>query len=181
MGLRQTIEENSVVFFLGALITGFIAGWAAYGGVQSASGLSAVPADKAKLLNGDTVERLQQAESDRAKLQKQLLQNRPTGGTYVSNIVLSPRSPGVLASEEHVVVDFDYVVAQGQKASIYAEPNGTANGGYQPSPHLEGSGHTSRYVLLNGPGKMQSISIRMLAEDGQSLYEMSVPVDFTYQ
>ena len=182
MSLRNTLEDNVVIFFVGALLSGFVTGWGAHVTIQNAAGLTPVPSWKAKLLDGDMPDRLVKAEGEVITLRKQLQQNLPTGNTYVSNIVVSPPSPGQLSVQDHVVVDFDYVVAPGRTARIFAEQlDSTASGSFQPSPLVQGAGHASRYFELDSPGMVKSFSVRVQAPDGENLYKMSVPVDFTYK
>jgi hypothetical protein len=185
---KQTVENNIIVFLFAALVTGFGTGWGAYIAIQRASDLTPISSEHLKQLeklaaeNNDPREKVQQLESERADLQSQLLKNRPVGGNYVANISLSPVSPAVLKAHDPVIVKFDYVFARGTKGYIYAQvDDGSVSSQFEGSALREGAGSDSRYVLLMSSGRITAIEIRMVAEDGEDLYSMTLPVKYTYK
>jgi TolA-binding protein len=215
MSLKETVENNIIVFLLGALVTGFGTGWAGYVGVQHASGMTPISTEHLNLLedrikqsegqakkwedqnkqledqvkqledqavlNSDTKSTVQQLKSERADLQRRLLQNRRPGQNYVTNVSLSPASPAVLKVHDQVVVKFDYVFAKGENGDIYAIPKADVHATYEASFILEGTGSNSRFVYLTSAGRITAITIHMDSVSGEELYSMTIPVTYIYK
>jgi TolA-binding protein len=223
MSIRKTVEDNIVVFLLGAVVTGFGAGWAAYVSIQNASGRVSISNDHLKqlednikqleddikqskdqvkhlqdeaILNSDPMSKMQQLESERNDLQKELQENRPKGQNFISNVTLFPATPSVLKTHENIIVKFDYVFAKGEKGGIFAVPDcddasgkkadsfveTDCNSAYEPSSVLEGTGTTSRYIESLTAGKINAIEIDMISEkSGKNLYRMRIPVKYIYR
>jgi hypothetical protein len=185
MGLRQTVEENIVVFFVGTLVAGFIAGWSALSGLQAATGHTAISIDRLKELEGPAaqekkglLEKIGDLEMERASLLQRLKTNRPSTGNYVLDLVLSPPSPASLRVGDHITVRFLYVLNKGEEASIWATADGPVE--YYGASPVTGSGTDERELKGQRPGKVKEVEITMGTPDGETLYVMKFPVDYTF-
>src|SRR6266851_2393620 len=189
MSFRQGIENNIVLFFLGTLATGFGCGWGAYWGIQSATGLTSIsidrlkelerPVDKRPVDKNVLESRIKELEGERDNLLQRLASNRPTTGNYVRNVVFTPTSPAVIAVGSNITVRFDYVLVKDEKARIWASGDGPSL--YYGSALVSGAGTEERQLTAERAGKMREVIIRMQNVDGETLYEMKLPVDFTFK
>lgn len=73
--IRQIIEGHPVVFFLGTLVAGFVAGWTVHIGLQSAAGQVSVSADRLRLLERYETER--QSEKVQEQHSQQSIRTQP--------------------------------------------------------------------------------------------------------
>lgn len=186
MAFKQAVEEHIAIFFLGTLAIGFAAGWGAFSAIQLATGHTSISIDRLKQLEGPDAQdkkallvKLQELEIERASLQQQLQTNRPTTGNYVRNVVLSPASPAVLKVGSSITVKFDYVLTKGESASIWAKGDGPTQ--YNGASPVTGFGSEEREITGLRPGKVSEVEISMGARDGESLYKMTLPVDYTFK
>lgn len=186
MSFKQTVENNIIVFFLGTLALGFATGWGAFSAIQFATGQTSISIDRLKQLEGPEAQdkrallnRVQELELERLALQQALQTNRPTTGNYVRNVVISPASPAELKVGEQITVKFDYVLTGGERANVWAIGDGPTT--YSGSSELTGSGTAERHITGQRPGKVTSVRLSMSGKDGHELYEMQIPVEFTFR
>lgn len=214
------ITERSVLYNAGLVaVLAFGAGWGAYLAVQKASGRVDVSVEHLKALEeraklgketilyeNDLLQgRIEELEKERTVLNQTLLANIPKGESYVTKVALSPASPATLKIHEPVNVQFEYVVAEGRRASIFAtdatpleerkkisipgskEPavlvmSTVQSSPYQASPYLSGKGKTSRYLYRDTVGEIKKIAVRIYDEESRDqVYEMTIPVQYTYK
>lgn len=171
MSFKQSIENNIGFFFLGTLVTGFACGWGAYIAIQAATGQTSISIDRLKQLeNPVTIDKnslrtkVEELELERADLLRRLARNRPTTGNYVHNVVITPTSPAVLSIGSAITVKFDYVLAEGEKARIWARGDGPTQ--YYGAHPVSGVGTEERKIHGLRAGKVREVTINMGSTDG---------------
>jgi hypothetical protein len=186
MSFKEAIENHIALFFLGTLTVGFASGWGAYRAIQIATGQTSISIDRLKELERPvTVDKnalqtkVEELELERNDLLKRLARNRPTTGNYVHNVVITPTSPAVLGIGSAITVRFDYVLAKDEQASIWAWADGPTQ--YYGAAPVSGTGTEEAQITGQRAGKVREVTIRMGSTDGETLYEMKLPVDFTFK
>ena len=186
MSFKQALEDHIAIFFLGTLATGFLSGWGAFSAIQFATNRTSISIERLKQLEGpDAIEkktlqtRIEELELERNSLLQQLAVNRPKTGNYVRNVILTPKSPAVLPIGARIKVKYDYVLTKGEEADIWARGDGS--NWYSASSPVSGSGTDERELGCNKAGKVREVTISMCGKDGCDLYNMTLPVDYTFK
>ena len=213
--LKQFLERNAFWAAILFVVSGFAAGWFAHIHVQDAGGQTSISRDYLKELERRAVQgketlltenellraRIGELESETSNLNEKILKNRPKGASFISRVTLTPNSPAKLKVNEKVVVAFDYTIAQGETAYLWARDatpvrlsinvgdgkpieakvSYTTKGYFEPSLPVTGSGRAERYFYLSSPGEVKEITITIQSEQDEELHEMKIPVKYVYK
>lgn len=102
-------------------------------------------------------------------------------GSEITGITLSIPSPAVVKAGTRIDVDIAYAINTDEGLDIWVIPETQANMTYEGTMGKQaGSGVVPKHFTVIDPGKLGSLRLVMKNAASQTVYERTVPVDYTY-
>jgi hypothetical protein len=102
-------------------------------------------------------------------------------GSEITGIQLSIPSPAVVKAGTRIEVDVDYAINTEEGLDIWVIPETQANMSYEGTMGRQaGTGVAHKHFTVVDPCKLDSLRLLMKNASSQTVYERSVPVDYTF-
>ena len=102
-------------------------------------------------------------------------------GSEITGVEVSIPSPAVLKAGTRIDVDVAYAINTEEGLDIWVIPETEANMTYEGTTGRQvGTGVVARHFTVIDPGKLTSVRLVMKNAASQTVFERSVPVDYTY-
>lgn len=102
-------------------------------------------------------------------------------GSEITGVKVSIPSPAVLQAGTRIDVDLSYAINTEEGLDIWVIPETEANMTYEGTTGKQvGTGVVSKHFTVIDPGKLTSVRLVMKNAASQTVYELRVPVDYTY-